>query len=98
MYSQYCAVCHGADGKGNGPAAAALKSPPNDLTQLAKKNGGAFPEMQVLRTITSGDVVAHGSKDMPIWGNVLKGLDSSASVLQLRLTNLTAHIQSMQSK
>ncbi len=32
LYRLYCATCHGRDGKGNGPAAAALKVPPPDLT------------------------------------------------------------------
>ena len=36
MYVSYCAVCHGTDGKGNGPAASALKTPPTDLTMLSK--------------------------------------------------------------
>ena len=39
-----CAVCHGDDGKGNGPYAPELKAQPADLTQLAKKNNGAFPQ------------------------------------------------------
>jgi mono/diheme cytochrome c family protein len=37
MYVAYCASCHGKDGKGDGPAASALKSVPGDLTQLAAK-------------------------------------------------------------
>ena len=36
MFTEYCAPCHGVDGKGNGPAASAMKIPPTDLTQLAK--------------------------------------------------------------
>src|SRR5208337_193243 len=40
MYTAYCAVCHGTDGKGGGPAASALKVPPSDLTLLSKNNGG----------------------------------------------------------
>ncbi len=43
MYDSYCAVCHGKDGKGNGPAAIAMKTPPTDLTLLAKKEGGKYP-------------------------------------------------------
>ena len=39
MFTEYCAPCHGTDGKGTGPAAAAMKAPPTDLTQLAKKGG-----------------------------------------------------------
>jgi len=45
--SAYCAVCHGADGKGNGPAAGALKVPPSDLITLARKNGGKYPSDHV---------------------------------------------------
>ena len=47
MYKTYCAVCHGTDGKGGGPAASALKVPPTDLTQLSKKNGGKYPGLKV---------------------------------------------------
>ena len=49
MYESYCAVCHGTDGKGNGPAASALKTPSTDLTTLSKNNGGKYPSLKVLR-------------------------------------------------
>src|SRR6516164_11583378 len=39
MFKQYCAVCHGPTGKGDGPAASALKQPPADLASLAKRHG-----------------------------------------------------------
>ena len=42
-YQNYCAVCHGADGKGQGIMNKYLTVRPADLTQLAKKNGGTFP-------------------------------------------------------
>src|SRR5574341_2266508 len=69
-YKQYCASCHGADAKGNGPMAAALQKPPTDLTQLAKKNGGNFPYGEV-HDILEGQagIAAHGSNDMPAWGD-----------------------------
>src|SRR5579871_2852648 len=38
MYKEYCAVCHGNDGKGNGPAASALKKAPADLSTLTSRN------------------------------------------------------------
>src|ERR1039457_1068631 len=72
MYRAYCAACHGTDGKGDGPASAALKSLPSDLTVLARRNAGKFPELRVFGAI-NGDlrVAAHGSKDMPTWGAVI---------------------------
>jgi len=49
MFDTYCAVCHGKDTKGNGPAAGAMKTPPADLTTLAKGNGGKYPATTWLR-------------------------------------------------
>ena len=100
MYDAYCASCHGQGGKGNGPAAPALKNVPADLTQLAAKNGNTFPQAHVAQVI-KGDLmmVAHGSKDMPIWGPVFLYLEQhDAATAQLRIRNLTKYIESMQQK
>src|ERR1035438_6600574 len=71
MYTAYCAVCHGTDGKGGGPAASALKVPPSDLTLLSKNNGGKYPDMKVRSSIQGETVLpAHGSKEMPVWGSL----------------------------
>lgn len=64
-----CASCHGADAKGDGPVAAALKRRPADLTALAKNNNGVFPVQKIYRVIDGRDEIAgHGSREMPIWG------------------------------
>src|SRR5215469_12164508 len=55
MYTTYCAVCHGIGGKGNGPAAVALKAEPSDLTMLTQKNGGKYPSDRV-RSAIEGDI------------------------------------------
>lgn len=39
MFAQSCAACHGASGKGDGPAAAGLKPAPADLTAKAVREG-----------------------------------------------------------
>lgn len=68
-YEIQCAICHGIDAKGNGFYAASLKVPPPDLTALSKKNGGVFPLDRVIKTIDGRtEIAAHGSRDMPIWG------------------------------
>ena len=93
-------ACHGAEGKGDGPASAALKSRPSDLTNLAKRNAGKFPELRVFGAI-NGDlrVTAHGSKDMPTWGAVFGQMDGTdVAGVKLRIRNLTKYIESIQIK
>ena len=100
MYTSYCAVCHGVDGKGNGPAAEALKVPPPDLTTLTKRNGGKYPSDHVTSAIR-GDLrlAAHGSKEMPVWGDLFWGMsEGHSSEVQLRVTNLNKYIGSLQAK
>jgi mono/diheme cytochrome c family protein len=100
MYKNYCAVCHGTTGKGDGPAASALKVPPPDLTTLAEKNGGKYPAMKVSAMIRGEQVLpAHGSKDMPIWGKLFWGMSSGhESEVQQRVANLNKYIESLQKK
>jgi mono/diheme cytochrome c family protein len=101
MYNTYCAVCHGADGKGGGPAASALKEQPTNLAQLAKDNGGKFPEAHIYSVLQFGmEEPAHGSQDMPIWGPALRSLDRgtpSPDMLEhQRLANLTNYLKTLQ--
>jgi mono/diheme cytochrome c family protein len=100
MYTAYCAVCHGTEGKGNGPAASALKVPPADLTQLSKNNGGKYPALKVTAAIRGeGDVPAHGSKEMPVWGSLFWNMSHGhESEVQQRVANLTKYIESLQAK
>ena len=99
-FKEYCAVCHGAGAKGDGPAAEALKKRPADLTQLARKNNGAFPEVHVMNYITGDEaVVAHGSRDMPMWGQLFHTLNpSNEAVSKVRVNVLVAYIKSLQAK
>ena len=46
LFQEYCAVCHGKDGKGGGPAADALKQRPSDLTQISRKQQRKIPRHQ----------------------------------------------------
>ena len=70
-----------------------------NLTQLAAKNNGNYPQLQVMGTLSGKDVVAHGSQEMPIWGDLFKRLgNGDRDIVHLRLSNLTAYIQSIQEK
>ena len=101
MFHEYCAVCHGDTGKGDGPAAKALKKSPANLTELQARNKGNFPGGHVFSVI-KGDPdmpTAHGSKDMPVWGTVFTSLaHGNGAEVQLRITNLVEYVKSMQVK
>lgn len=103
MYANYCAVCHGDNGKGNGPAAKALSVSPADLTRLARQNHGRFPDSHVYAVI-HGDtnmVAAHGTKDMPVWAalfNQSSGGTPPDAVVHQRISNLTKHVESLQQR
>lgn len=99
MYLAYCASCHGREGKGDGPAASALKMPPTNLTLLAKHNNGTFPRNQVYEAISGQhNITAHGSKEMPVWGNLFRSFDPHEGMTMLRLNNLTDFVASLQQK
>lgn len=69
-YDAHCANCHGASGRGNGELRKFLTKPPADLTTMAKRNGGAFPNQLAWDVIDGrgGDIGLHGSREMPVWG------------------------------
>jgi hypothetical protein len=81
------------------PAAPALKQSPSDLTQLSKKNGGKFPDMR-FATIVQGDSVvpAHGSRDMPMWGDIFRSIQRDDALVKLRVHNLAEYVASLQQK
>ena len=101
-YDKYCASCHGVDGKGQGPAAASLKNPLPDLTQLARSNKGEFPTMRVLQSIDGTlHLAGHGSREMPVWGEQLQaGAISGTTGARKRevLNFLVAYVRTLQAK
>lgn len=101
LFELYCASCHGRDGKGNGPVAAALKTAPPDLQLLARRNRGEFPRRRVEEFVTNGrdaPAQAHGATDMPVWGPVFRGLDPSDTLVRIRIANVVQYLESIQMK
>lgn len=102
LYHQNCSNCHGVDGKGPGPGSMydpespepAKRVKPADLTAL---NSGNFPADRVRNAIYfKGSIPAHGNPEMPAWGNVFYLLKSDPKVLEERIRDLTAYIESIQ--
>jgi mono/diheme cytochrome c family protein len=100
MYKSYCAPCHGIDGRGNGPVASSLKSQPTDLTALAKANNGKYPDSHVVAVLQFGSAApTHGTAQMPIWGPLLGKISNVQShEQQLRISNLSRYLESIQAK
>ena len=100
MYNSYCAVCHGKTAKGDGPAASAMKTPPNDLTTLAQKNGGKYPSAHVAAVIRGQETLAsHGSQEMPVWGKLFSSISQGHDgQVQQRVANLVEYIGTLQAK
>jgi mono/diheme cytochrome c family protein len=100
LYVSYCALCHGADGRGGGAFSPQLKVWPPDLTQMAKQNHGVFPEMRAKEAI-DGEFgkPSHGSQEMPIWGPVFRSLaHGHKDSAQVRINNLVKYLESIQEK
>ena len=108
LFQQRCSTCHGVDAKGTGlqgPMAIydpqstdpARRGPPADLTALSEQNAGKFPAERVKNAISfNGSIPAHGSPDMPAWGDVFYSLKADPKLLERRVRDLTAYIQSIQ--
>ena len=99
LFTAHCATCHGVSGRGDGPTADSFKARPSDLTQLAKSNGGKFVADRIHRVIDGRGVKAHGSVEMPVWGEVFKrkqGLDDEA--VKARIEAIVRYLRSIQER
>ncbi|MGX8013490.1 c-type cytochrome [Mesorhizobium sp. ORM8.1] len=103
-YLNSCAVCHGVDGKGDGPLRDLLIRRPADLTQLSERNGGRFPYSRVFATIDGRYAVpSHGNREMPVWGRLFLeddaktyGPSGGEVVTTERIHNLAGYIETLQ--
>ena len=76
LYQRFCAACHGAEGRGDGPVAGSFKVEVPDLTSIARRSRGVFPRERVARIIDGRFIVgAHGTRTMPVWGEDLSRLE-----------------------
>jgi mono/diheme cytochrome c family protein len=100
LFRAHCAPCHGLDGKGSGPVAPSLKATVADLTVLAKRNGGRFPEERVRRIISGNEpsLLPHGSREMPVWGPIFHQIEEDQDFGNVRLKNLITYLESIQQK
>ncbi len=100
-YQDHCAVCHGIDGRGQGPAATALRVAPADLTRIAARRGGAFPELEIAYRIDGRfEITSHGPREMPIWGTQLRQKlpqdETGEAIVRGRIEAIVAYLSTLQ--
>ena len=98
LYMDHCAGCHGASGRGDGPAAGSMRRTPTDLTGYAHANGGVFPAEQLRNVIDGRGVGSHGSVEMPVWGSVFKSGGGSEAAARDRIDAIVAYLRSLQAR
>ena len=76
LYGRFCASCHGATGRGDGPVAGSFKVEVPDLTLIARRAQGVYPRDRIEKIIDGRYILgAHGSRTMPVWGEDLSRLE-----------------------
>ena len=80
---------------------------PSDLTTIARRNGGAFPEQLIWEMIdgrSSTDIGPHGSREMPVWGQQFRndaqrrGDNAPEWATRNRIVALLGYLQRMQER
>jgi mono/diheme cytochrome c family protein len=101
LYGRFCASCHGTGGRGDGPVGPTLNIVVPDLTRIAARSGGRFPEERI-REIVDGRAVipAHGTRYMPVWGYELEAQapedQPGRAAAQTMIDRLVGYLKSLQ--
>lgn len=69
LYQQYCSVCHGPQGKGDGPAASTMNPKPRNHTDGPYMN--ALSDAHLTTVISEGGAAVQRSPLMPSWKGAL---------------------------
>ena len=100
VFRTYCASCHGATARGDGPMAGELRKTPPDLTKYTRRNGGVFPAERLRQIIDGRGVPAHGSREMPVWGDAFRsareGLSPEAA--KARIDAVVRYLEAIQER
>lgn len=81
-YQNYCASCHGASGKGDGPAGKALDPPPRNFHEQQWQN--EVSDERIATVIRDGGAAVGLSAQMAPWGGVLSDAEVEGLVEKVR--------------
>jgi len=107
-FHNLCAPCHGQSGRGDGPVGHVMTTTPADLTTIAKRYSGTFPDELIYEKIEGLDMpLSHGTLQMPIWGDVFlneavgkitstKEAKKAETKVERRIKNLVEYLKTIQ--
>lgn len=98
-YKSYCAICHGENADGQSEMASILNTPPMDLTSIAKRRGGNFPEDEIARIIATAErTPGHSLGEMPAWWETLKKAEKieDPELVRQKIENIVAYLKTLQ--
>jgi cytochrome c oxidase cbb3-type subunit 3 len=82
LYQQYCSMCHGPQGQGNGPAAATMNPKPRNHTDGRYMN--TLSDTHLTTVISEGGAAVQRSPLMPSWKGTLSPQQIADVVTYLR--------------
>lgn len=98
LYRDFCSSCHGPSARGGGPFTFALRKPAPNLRTLTIRNGGVFPREAAARVIAGIGVPSHGSRDMPLYGELFRRLRPRDPGADTRIEALVAYLERIQDR
>ena len=103
LFAKNCAACHGDNARGGGIMSPYLKVPAPDLTLIAARRGGHFPDEEIYRIVdgqSSENLTPN--RHMPIWGYEFFGSDSdderAHGRASARVNSIVAFLKSRQQR
>ena len=95
LYVSYCQLCHGTDGKGDGPLATVMQISPADLTTTIRSRSDTILTKIITgegrQTITGRDRHNLLSEAMPEWKDVFTDSQVKALIAYLRFLGRSEH-------